>query len=186
MIHIVKECGRKIVHTDDFAYALAASVLFFRGLRVGALTSHTIRGGRFTARSKGKDISGALPDETLAAIRGAGLDNRRLLGRRRPSSRTRSGSGWRARQGGVHRSRLLRARLPSPLHGHGVSEGIGTYTGYRQTASTREWDAGIYLSKGGRLSTMRIDVRPTMLAWALERSGIEPDALTLRFPKLPD
>jgi Zn-dependent peptidase ImmA (M78 family) len=25
-----------------------------------------------------------------------------------------------------------------------------------------------------------------MLAWALERSGIEPDALALRFPKLPD
>jgi len=32
---------------------------------------------------------------------------------------------------------------------------------------------------------MRIDVRPTMLAWAIERSGMEPDALTLRFPKLP-
>ena len=32
---------------------------------------------------------------------------------------------------------------------------------------------------------MRVDVRPTMLAWALERSGLEPDALTLRFPKLP-
>jgi hypothetical protein len=33
---------------------------------------------------------------------------------------------------------------------------------------------------------MRVDVRPAMLAWALERSGMEPDALALRFPKLPD
>ncbi len=36
------------------------------------------------------------------------------------------------------------------------------------------------------LSTMRIDVRPAMLAWAIERSGMEPNALTLRFPKLLD
>ncbi len=32
---------------------------------------------------------------------------------------------------------------------------------------------------------MRINVRPAMLGWALERSGMEPDVLALRFPKLP-
>jgi integrase len=55
----------------------AAAVMLFRGLRVGALLSLSIRGGRFMARSKGKDISGALPAEALAAIRAAGLDSRR-------------------------------------------------------------------------------------------------------------
>jgi integrase len=54
----------------------AASVMLFRGLRVGALPSLTLRAGRFTARSKGKDISGELPEEALAAIRAAGLDAR--------------------------------------------------------------------------------------------------------------
>jgi Zn-dependent peptidase ImmA (M78 family) len=33
---------------------------------------------------------------------------------------------------------------------------------------------------------MRVDVKPTMLAWALERSGLEPSTIALRFPKLPD
>jgi site-specific recombinase XerD len=55
----------------------AAAVMLFRGLRVGALPSLTIWNGRFMARSKGKDISGAFPAEALAAIRAAGLDNRR-------------------------------------------------------------------------------------------------------------
>jgi site-specific recombinase XerD len=54
----------------------AASVMLFRGLRVGALPSLTIRAGRFAARSKGKDISGELPEEALAAIRSAGLNSR--------------------------------------------------------------------------------------------------------------
>ncbi|MGA2548462.1 MAG: hypothetical protein ABSF43_18125 [Rectinemataceae bacterium] len=57
------------------AYA-AAAVMAYRGLRVGALQSLTIRAGRFTARSKGKDISGTLPAEALAAIRAAGLDTK--------------------------------------------------------------------------------------------------------------
>lgn len=55
----------------------AASVMAYRGLRVGALPTMTIRGERFTARSKGKDISGTLPPETLDAIRAAGLDARK-------------------------------------------------------------------------------------------------------------
>ncbi len=53
----------------------AASIMLFRGLRVGALPSLTIRADRFAARSKGKDISGKLPEEALAAIRSAGLDS---------------------------------------------------------------------------------------------------------------
>jgi len=55
----------------------AAAVMLFRGLRVGALPSLTIRGDRFTARSKGKDISGVLPSEAFAAICDASLDVRR-------------------------------------------------------------------------------------------------------------
>jgi site-specific recombinase XerD len=55
----------------------AAAVMLYRGLRVGALPSLAIRAGRFTARSKGKDISGELPAEALAAIRGAGLEARK-------------------------------------------------------------------------------------------------------------
>lgn len=55
----------------------AATVMAYRGLRVGALPSLSIRGDRFTARSKGKDITGELPAKTLEAIRAAGLDARR-------------------------------------------------------------------------------------------------------------
>jgi site-specific recombinase XerD len=38
----------------------ASAIMAYRGLRVGALPSLTIRAGRFTAQSKGKDISGEL------------------------------------------------------------------------------------------------------------------------------
>ena len=54
----------------------AASVLVYRGLRVGALPSLRIIGERFTARSKGKDIAGTMPTEAIEAIVGAGLDRR--------------------------------------------------------------------------------------------------------------
>jgi hypothetical protein len=30
----------------------------------------------------------------------------------------------------------------------------------------------------------RVDVRPELLRWARERAGLDPDALTHRFPKL--
>lgn len=53
--------------------AAAVSVMAFRGLRCGALSSLTAWGGRFTATSKGKDIAGELPPAALAAIEGAGL-----------------------------------------------------------------------------------------------------------------
>ncbi len=35
-------------------------------------------------------------------------------------------------------------------------------------------------------ATMRIEVRPAMLRWARERSGVDPDVLAHRFPKLTD
>jgi site-specific recombinase XerD len=54
----------------------AAVVIARRGLRAGALPSLTIRAGRFTAQSKGKDISGTLPAEAFEALRTAGLDDR--------------------------------------------------------------------------------------------------------------
>jgi site-specific recombinase XerD len=54
----------------------AAVVMATRGLRVGALPGLSIRGGRFFARSKGKDMSGELPAEALAAVKAAGLGAR--------------------------------------------------------------------------------------------------------------
>lgn len=51
----------------------AAAVMLWRGLRVGALPSLGIRAGRFTARSKGKELSGELPAAAREAIRRAGL-----------------------------------------------------------------------------------------------------------------
>jgi site-specific recombinase XerD len=46
------------------------------GLRVGALPSLSIIGARWTARTKGKDQAGALPDEARKAILAAGLSLR--------------------------------------------------------------------------------------------------------------
>jgi site-specific recombinase XerD len=51
----------------------AAVVMSTRGLRVGALPGLSIRGGRFSTRSKGKDLAGELPPEALAAIKAASL-----------------------------------------------------------------------------------------------------------------
>jgi site-specific recombinase XerD len=55
--------------------SLAVSVMAFRGLRAGALPSMIIKGSRFTAYSKGKDISGELPDQTINALSGIALKN---------------------------------------------------------------------------------------------------------------
>ena len=51
----------------------AVSVMAYRGLRAGALSTMSINGGRFTAYSKGKDITGELPTSALDAIKKAGL-----------------------------------------------------------------------------------------------------------------
>jgi integrase len=53
--------------------AAAVAVMAFRGLRAGILPTLSISGDRFFGRSKGKDISGALPSAALDAIKVAGL-----------------------------------------------------------------------------------------------------------------
>jgi integrase len=72
-----KEEASIILYSLDPEARAAASVMLFRGLRVGALPGLTIRDGRFTARSKGKDIVGEFSPEALEAIKAAGLDSRR-------------------------------------------------------------------------------------------------------------
>jgi site-specific recombinase XerD len=58
--------------------AAAVSVMAFRGLRIGGLPGMEITGERFKTRSKGKDISGEMPCNSLAAIKAANaLDKRR-------------------------------------------------------------------------------------------------------------
>ena len=54
--------------------AAAVAVLAYRGLRAGALSSLTIRSGRFRAKSKGRPISGEISSEVLGWITRAGLD----------------------------------------------------------------------------------------------------------------
>jgi len=51
----------------------AVAIMAYRGLRVGALPTLTISGGRFSGSSKGKNISGELPPATLEAIKAAAL-----------------------------------------------------------------------------------------------------------------
>ena len=58
----------------------AAAVLALRGLRVGALPSLTIRGGKFQARSKGRDVAGIMPPEVLAYVEAAALVPSRPFG----------------------------------------------------------------------------------------------------------
>jgi site-specific recombinase XerC len=53
--------------------AAAAAVMAYRGLRVGALPGLSITGGKFFGFSKGKDISGNMPENALDAIRAAML-----------------------------------------------------------------------------------------------------------------
>jgi site-specific recombinase XerD len=50
----------------------AAVIMATRGLRVGALPSLSIRGERFTARSKGRGLAGELPPEALKALKALG------------------------------------------------------------------------------------------------------------------
>lgn len=52
----------------------AVSIMAYRGLRGGALPSMSIKGNKFTAHSKGKDIDGELPKKAIDAITRAGLD----------------------------------------------------------------------------------------------------------------
>jgi len=69
-----KEVETVLAAVSDRADFAAFSILAHRGLRVGILASLSIKGTRFIGRSKGKSISGELPQEALAAIAAAGLD----------------------------------------------------------------------------------------------------------------
>ena len=53
--------------------AAAVSIMAFRGLRAGTLPTLSISGGRFSGHSKGKDITGILPEKALKALRKASL-----------------------------------------------------------------------------------------------------------------
>lgn len=64
----------------------AAAGMLYRRLQGGARPSLVLRAGRFTARSKSKEISGAMPSEALGAIKVAGLEGRQPF-------------AWRARGG---------------------------------------------------------------------------------------
>jgi integrase len=50
------------------------------GLRIGALDSLSIRNGKYTAFSKGKEISGMFPNAVLKVIKGTGLDTKQPFG----------------------------------------------------------------------------------------------------------
>lgn len=54
----------------------AVRVMMETGLRVGALAGLTVRNGRYSSKSKGKDVSGPFSATALAALREAGLDTR--------------------------------------------------------------------------------------------------------------
>jgi site-specific recombinase XerD len=60
---------------EELSPVLRAAVVLMvrRGLRVGVLPSLPLRAGRFTTRSKGKEIAGAVPREALEEIAAAGL-----------------------------------------------------------------------------------------------------------------
>ena len=63
---------------DACSPELKAAVAFmaFRGLRVGALPVLTTRAGRFSTRSKGKYLSGSLPEAVAGILAASGLSTR--------------------------------------------------------------------------------------------------------------
>ena len=68
---------KKIIAALPSLEAAAVSVMAFRGLRIGALPGMEITEERFRTRSKGKDISGVLPGNILAAIKAANAPDKR-------------------------------------------------------------------------------------------------------------
>jgi site-specific recombinase XerD len=68
---------KKIIAALPAYEAAAVSVMAFRGLRIGGLPGMEITGERFKTRSKGKGISGALPDNVHKAIRAAEVPDKR-------------------------------------------------------------------------------------------------------------
>jgi site-specific recombinase XerD len=68
---------KKIIAALPAYEAAAVSVMAFRGLRIGGLPGMEITGERFKTRSKGKDISGELPGNSLTAIKAVGAPDKR-------------------------------------------------------------------------------------------------------------
>ncbi|MDR0474031.1 MAG: tyrosine-type recombinase/integrase [Treponema sp.] len=68
---------KKILAALSAYEAAAVSVMAFRGLRIGGLPGMEITGGRFKTWSKGKNISGELPGNALAAIQKANAPDKR-------------------------------------------------------------------------------------------------------------
>jgi site-specific recombinase XerD len=54
--------------------AAAIGIMAYRGLRVGALPALAIKGRRFRSTTKGREISGDLPDKAVELVKDAGLD----------------------------------------------------------------------------------------------------------------
>ena len=61
-------------------WATAVSIMAGRGLRVGALAELSIKGNRFTTRTKGQDKSGELSADIIGMIKSAGLKLRQPFG----------------------------------------------------------------------------------------------------------
>jgi len=57
--------------------AAAVAIMALRGLRAGILSCISITGDKFSGRSKGKEVSGALPAKVIEAIKAAKLPLRR-------------------------------------------------------------------------------------------------------------
>jgi site-specific recombinase XerD len=68
---------KKIIAALPTYEAAAVSVMAFRGLRIGGLPAMEITGNRFKTRSKGKNISGQLPENALAVIKAADAPDKR-------------------------------------------------------------------------------------------------------------
>ena len=61
-------------------WAAAVSIMAGRGLRVGGLAGLSIKGSRFTTRTKGQDKSGELPADIIETVKAAGLELRQPFG----------------------------------------------------------------------------------------------------------
>jgi site-specific recombinase XerD len=62
------ECMLRVLPSLECAFV---AVMALRGLRVGSLSSLVIKNNRFETRSKGKDLTGELPEQALAAVSAA-------------------------------------------------------------------------------------------------------------------
>ena len=71
---------KAIIKALPAKWAAAVSILSYRGLRVGALAGISIKGNRFTTRTKGKEVSGELPLKAMKAIEKAALELRKPFG----------------------------------------------------------------------------------------------------------